>query len=174
MVQAQSQPRPQRPPLWQSPLVLGLCFGLGYGITQRLLVIGWPKGATLGQGFEVRSFPGTSLESLRLKFGVDRGQSIRGDLQRQQQEQQSRQEELDRQRQEQRLDQERRQEQERLRRLDAPPLGSEAEPGRGSAVWREPDDGSGPMPPSSRAPSRAGGLVEPPPPPVLPPPPASP
>ena len=89
MVHAQAQSRPVRPPLWQGPLVVGLCFGLGYGITQRLLALGLPQLIQLGQGFEVRSFPGTSLESLRLRFGAE-GQPIRADLERQRLEEQQR------------------------------------------------------------------------------------
>ena len=71
---------PTRPrPRWRGPLVVGLCFGLGYGITHRLLALQLPSLVRLGQGFEVRPFPGTTLESLRLRFGAE-GQEIRGDL----------------------------------------------------------------------------------------------
>ena len=69
-----SQPRPR----WQVPLLVGFCFGLGYGVTQRLLALQLPPLVRLGQGFEVRPFPGTSLESLRLRFGAE-NQEIRGD-----------------------------------------------------------------------------------------------
>jgi hypothetical protein len=65
-------------PLWQVPLLVGLCFGLGYGVTQRLLSLQLPSLVRLGQGFEVRPFPGTTLESLRLRFGAE-DQDIRGD-----------------------------------------------------------------------------------------------
>jgi hypothetical protein len=54
---------------------------LGYGITQRLLGLQLPTFVQLGQGFELRSFPGTALQSLRLKFGTE-AQPIRGDLER--------------------------------------------------------------------------------------------
>ena len=64
---------------WQGPVVAGLCFGLGYGITQRLLSLQLPTFVQLGQGFELRAFPGTALQSLRLKFGTE-AQPIRGDL----------------------------------------------------------------------------------------------
>jgi hypothetical protein len=60
-------------------LLVGFCFGLGYGVTHRLLALQLPSLVRLGQGFEVRPFPGTSLESLRLRFGTD-SQEIRGDL----------------------------------------------------------------------------------------------
>jgi hypothetical protein len=90
---AKSQPKPSGPPRpgakiqpiprsrWQGPLVAGLCFGLGYGITQRLLSLQLPTFVQLGQGFELRAFPGTALQSLRLKFGTE-AQPIRGDLER--------------------------------------------------------------------------------------------
>jgi hypothetical protein len=61
------------------PLLAGACFGLGYGVVQRLMAIEFPRLVQLGQAFEVREFPGTSLESLRLKSGAA-VQSIRGDL----------------------------------------------------------------------------------------------
>jgi hypothetical protein len=88
---AKSQPKPPAKPRpgvkiqsipksrWQGPLVAGLCFGLGYGITQRLLSLQLPTFVQLGQGFELREFPGTALQSLRLKFGTE-AQPIRGDL----------------------------------------------------------------------------------------------
>ena len=97
---AKSQPKPPGPPRpvvkiqsipksrWQGPLVAGLCFGLGYGITQRLLSLQLPTFVQLGQGFELRAFPGTALQSLRLKFGTE-AQPIRGDLEREPLDQQS-------------------------------------------------------------------------------------
>jgi hypothetical protein len=60
---------------------------LGYGITQRLLSLQLPTFVHLGQGFELRAFPGTALQSLRLKFGTE-AQPIRGDLEREQLDQQ--------------------------------------------------------------------------------------
>ena len=71
-------PPSQKRPRWQVPLLVGFCFGLGYGVTQRLLALQLPPLVRLGQGFEVRPFPGTSLESLRLRFGAE-NQDIRGD-----------------------------------------------------------------------------------------------
>jgi hypothetical protein len=61
------------------PLLAGVCFGLGYGLTHRLLALQLPSLVRLGEGFEVRPFPGTSLESLRLRFGDD-SQEVRGNL----------------------------------------------------------------------------------------------
>ena len=71
-------PPSQQRPRWQVPFLVGFCFVLGYGVTQRLLALQLPSLVRLGQGFEVRPFPGTSLESLRLRFGAE-NQDIRGD-----------------------------------------------------------------------------------------------
>ncbi len=79
MAHAQAAAPARSRPRWQVPLLVGFCFGLGYGVTHRLLALQWPSLVRLGQGFEVRPFPGTSLESLRLRFGSD-SQEIRGDL----------------------------------------------------------------------------------------------
>lgn len=65
--------------LWRTPLVVGICFGLGYGLTSRLLALQWHGFVQLGQSFDVRPFPGTSLERLRQRFGSE-GQAIRADL----------------------------------------------------------------------------------------------
>ena len=65
-------------PGWQVPLLVGVCFGIGYGFTQRLLSLQLIPQVRLDQRFEVRPFPGTSLESLRLRFGAE-DQEIRGD-----------------------------------------------------------------------------------------------
>ena len=45
-------------------------FGLGYGVTGRLLDLRPDATARLGESFEVRPTPGTSLESLRMRFGA--------------------------------------------------------------------------------------------------------
>lgn len=71
-----SQPRPR---LWLGPLVAGLCFGLGYGLTQRLVALNVTDLVRFGQNFDVQPVPGTSLESLRLRFGAE-AQQIRGIL----------------------------------------------------------------------------------------------
>jgi hypothetical protein len=54
------------------PLVAGLCFGLGYALTHRLLGLRVDGLVPLGQPFSVKPFPGTSLESLRQRFGAEK------------------------------------------------------------------------------------------------------
>lgn len=72
--------RPQvRPRGWKGWLLLGVCFGLGYGITHRLLSLRFEGGLSGHQRFEVKAFPGTELDSLRRRFG-DASMQIRGDL----------------------------------------------------------------------------------------------
>lgn len=64
---------------WKTALVLGICFGLGYGLTQRLLLLR-PGSAWPGfQPFGVKPFPGTELDSLREESGSDR-RDVRADL----------------------------------------------------------------------------------------------
>ncbi len=70
---------PRRGRFWLGPLLAGLCFGLGYGLTQRLLVLNVPGLVRFGQPFDLQPFPGTGLGSLRLRFG-DEAQQIRGSL----------------------------------------------------------------------------------------------
>jgi len=82
-------------PSWLLPLLAGLCFGLGYAITDRLLVGAGGATKPIGQDFEVKPFPGTSLESLRMRFGADKTE-IRGDLDRLELEQNQKQEEAKR------------------------------------------------------------------------------
>jgi hypothetical protein len=115
--------------LWRTPLVVGICLGLGYGITNRLLALQWPGFVQLGQSFDVRPFPGTSLESLRQRFGAE-GQAIRGDLDLIELEAQNRKEE----------EQARLQAEQALKRLEAaeeppePALPAEREPAPAPAV----------------------------------------
>jgi hypothetical protein len=66
----QSSARARRRPAWAGPLVVGLCFGLAYGITQRIVTLNVGELIRFGQGFDVQVFPGTTLESLRLRFGA--------------------------------------------------------------------------------------------------------
>jgi hypothetical protein len=88
-VSQSTQPRPQ--PIWKGPLVAGLCFGVAYGITQRLVSFNVAELIRFGPGFDVQVFPGTSLESLKLRFG-DAQAEIRGDLELQELERQQQEE----------------------------------------------------------------------------------
>jgi predicted lipid-binding transport protein (Tim44 family) len=77
---ASAQPSAARPRRsWSGPLVAGLCFGLAFGATQRLIRLNVGELIRFGQDFDVQVFPGTSLESLRLRFGEADAQ-LRGDL----------------------------------------------------------------------------------------------
>jgi len=76
---AQSPQAPAPVGRWRFPLVAGVCFGLGYGVVQRLMDLEFPQLVQLGQSFGVREFSGTGLEALRLRVGAP-VQSIRGDL----------------------------------------------------------------------------------------------
>lgn len=64
---------------WKLWLLLGACFGLGYGISQRLLAIDLPLSWSSPERFAVKAFPGTELNSLRSRVG-DTSMQIRGDL----------------------------------------------------------------------------------------------
>lgn len=77
-VAAEAGPQPGCPG-WQLALLAGLCFGLGYGVVQRLMDLELPQLVQLAQPFEVGEFPGTSLESLRLQAGAE-PRPIRADL----------------------------------------------------------------------------------------------
>ena len=61
--------RPARPRFWIGPLVAGACFALGYGITQRVVLIRSGLDQAEPQSFRARAFPGESLEALRLRHG---------------------------------------------------------------------------------------------------------
>ena len=58
-----------RPRFWVGPLVAGACFALGYGITQRVVLIRSGLEQAEPQSFKARAFPGESLEALRLRHG---------------------------------------------------------------------------------------------------------
>jgi hypothetical protein len=75
----QSAANARRRPAWAGPLVAGLCFGLAYGVTQRIVSLNVGELIRFGQGFDVQVFPGTSLESLRLRFGAAESE-LRGNL----------------------------------------------------------------------------------------------
>ena len=67
-----SKPKPKlpaRPRFWVGPLVAGACFALGYGITQRVVLIRSGLEQAEPQSFRARAFPGESLEALRLRHG---------------------------------------------------------------------------------------------------------
>ncbi len=53
-------PRSRPAPRWRIPLVAGLCFGLGYGVVQRLMRLELPRGGLLVESFRMREFPGTT------------------------------------------------------------------------------------------------------------------
>ena len=61
--------RSARPRFWVGPLVAGACFALGYGITQRVVLIRSGLEQAEPQSFKARAFPGESLEALRLRHG---------------------------------------------------------------------------------------------------------
>ena len=58
-----------RPRFWVGPLAAGACFALGYGITQRVVLIRSGLEQVEPQSFNARAFPGESLEALRLRHG---------------------------------------------------------------------------------------------------------
>ena len=67
---------------WWRWLVFGLCFSLGYGLTQRLSRVG-SSSAAKGEvpAFAAQESPGTRLGELQKRFGAE-GQSLVGDLDR--------------------------------------------------------------------------------------------
>ena len=60
------------------PLVAGSCFALGYGITQRIVMLRQGQQDTQQASFQQSSFPGQSLDSLRRLYGAD--QPLMGDV----------------------------------------------------------------------------------------------
>ncbi|MCP9916387.1 hypothetical protein [Cyanobium sp. ATX 6F1] len=80
MAQASAAPtraaRPGNP--WSGPLVIGLGFALGFGLTQRLQVLDGTPSIDLGHRFDAQPLPGISLESLRMRYGAQ-NESLRGD-----------------------------------------------------------------------------------------------
>jgi hypothetical protein len=97
---------PAGSPAWAVPIVAGLCFGLGYGVVQRLMRLELPRAGQLQESFRVREFPGTSLESLRMGQGGE-DKPIRGDLGALEQEEQQRKAEQERRKREQEIEAER-------------------------------------------------------------------
>lgn len=106
-------PRPRGGWSWQTWLLVGLCFGLGYGLTQRLVrfeAVGDPGGV---QRFGVKPPPGTGLDSLRERSGA-RGQKLPADLERIEKEGQERREQAEIEKRQVDLAEKQRQEAERL------------------------------------------------------------
>jgi hypothetical protein len=64
---------------WRLPVVVGVCFGLGYAASLRLLSLGGEEERRNRQRFDVQAAPGTTLDSLRQRFGGE-AREIRGDL----------------------------------------------------------------------------------------------
>jgi hypothetical protein len=111
--------------------VAGLCFGLGYGVVQRLMRLELPRGGLLAESFRMREFPGTTLNSLRLRLGEEPA-SIRGDLGALEREEQQRKAEAERRKREQEL------EAERQRQKLEDPLSRELEPAAATVPPPEP------------------------------------
>lgn len=59
----------KRPRFWVGPLVAGGCFALGYGITQRIIVMQGAPQEPRREAFASQAFPGESLEALRRRHG---------------------------------------------------------------------------------------------------------
>ncbi|GCE64902.1 hypothetical protein OMCYN_00825 [cyanobiont of Ornithocercus magnificus] len=54
--------------VWIVPLVIGGCFALGYGVTQRVLIIHISTQEPQGKYFAPGSFPGQKLKDLRHRY----------------------------------------------------------------------------------------------------------
>jgi hypothetical protein len=66
---------------WRVWLVVGLCFGLGYGLTQRFTSFQRSEGGGIQQRFRAKPPPGTRLDDLRRRAGEDEV-DLRPDLDR--------------------------------------------------------------------------------------------
>jgi len=147
---------------WAIPLLAGLCFGLGYGVVQRLMKLELPRQGQLVESFRMKEFPGTTLESLRLKVG-EQPRSVRGDLGALEQEEQQRKAEAERRQREQELEAER--QRERL----AAPLSRELEPAPAPLPRSAPLPAPAPLPARAPAPPPAADPLPPLDPPITPP-----
>jgi len=68
------------PPRWRRWLLLGLFFGLGYGLTERLLEVRWGESSTKAPAFKPKSTPsGIPLGELRQQKG-DNSTPLAADL----------------------------------------------------------------------------------------------
>ena len=56
---------------WVGPLVAGCCFALGYGITERVLMLQTNVEDPLPEAFTPLAFPGDSLQEIRARFSDD-------------------------------------------------------------------------------------------------------
>ena len=56
---------------WVGPLVAGCCFGLGYGITERVLTLQTNAEDPVPEAFTPLAFPGDSLQEIRARFSDD-------------------------------------------------------------------------------------------------------
>ena len=72
------QQSPKRPRYWVGPLVAGACFALGYGITQRVVLMRASWKEPQQEAFRQQPFPGETLEALRRRHGED--QALMGDV----------------------------------------------------------------------------------------------
>lgn len=75
---ASEQQRPKRPRFWVGPLVAGACFALGYGITQRVVLMRAAWQQPRQEVFRQQAFPGETLEALRSRHGEN--EALMGDV----------------------------------------------------------------------------------------------
>ena len=150
--------------------LVGLCFGLGYGVSHRLLNLGGAEGKGASQRFDVQPFPGTGLDSLRQRFGGE-ARSIRGDLDLIELEEQKKQDAAEIEARRAAIEEREAQERKRLLEgFDAPDeSGRGAEPSAGEAESPPAPSPPAPPAPSPRTPP-AGEREAASPPPVAPPP----
>jgi len=66
-----NQERRKRPFFWAGPFISGFCLAFGYGITQRTVVFQGKQLQPSSELFEFFPFPGISLATLRLRYGVN-------------------------------------------------------------------------------------------------------
>ncbi len=111
--------------------IVGLCFGLGYGASLRLLSLGGEEERGASQRFDVQPAPGTTLESLRQRFGGE-ARDIRGDLDQIELEQQQKQEEADLKERRRAMEEREAQERQRLLERTGDPLQSDQPPAAGA------------------------------------------